>query len=191
MAKTFPHTLSATEQLDAVALVPEALYHAPKDGRKYELIRGELIVSPASLKHEQIGADLLFLIRSFLLQCPIGKVFGSSAGYQLAENIVLSPDVSFVRMERLPGGEVPETFGQFAPDLAVEIISPHDSPALTEAKVQLYLEHGAQLVWVINPKLKQAMVYRADGTTGVVESNGALDGERVLPGFTCRLMDLL
>ena len=191
MAKTFPHTLPATEQHDAAAPVPEALYHVPKDGRKYELIRGELIVSPAGLKHEQIGADLLFLIRSFLLQCPIGKVFGSSAGYQLAENVVLSPDVSFVRTERLPGGEVPETFGQFAPDLAVEIISPHDSPALTEAKVQLYLEHGAQLVWVINPRLKQALVHRADGSVGVVESDSALDGEAVLPGFICRLTDLL
>ncbi len=70
MAKTFPHTLSATEQLDAVALVPEALYHAPKDGRKYELIRGELIVSPAGLKHEQIGAGLLFLIRQLSIAMP-------------------------------------------------------------------------------------------------------------------------
>ncbi len=191
MAKTFPHTLSATEQLDAVAPVPEALYHVPKDGHKYELIRGELIVSPAGLKHEQIGIRLSYFIYSFLAQSPIGEVFGSSAGYQLAENIVLSPDVSFVRTERLPGGEVPETFGWFAPDLAVEIVSPHDNSALIDFKVKLYLEHGAQLVWVINPKLKQATVYRADGTTGVVESDGALDGERVLPGFTCRLMDLL
>ena len=191
MAKTFPHTFPATEQHDAVAPVPEALYRVPKDGRKYELIRGKLIVSPAGLKHEQIRIRLSYFIYSFLAQSPIGEVFGSSAGYQLAENVVLSPDVSFVRTERLPGGEVPETFGQFAPDLAVEIVSPHDSPALTEVKVQLYLEHGAQLVWVINPKLRQATVYRADGTTGVVESDGALDGERVLPGFTCRLMDLL
>ena len=190
MAKTFPHTLPATEQHDAAAPVPEALYRVPKDGRKYELIRGELIVSPAGLKHEQIGIRLSYFIYSFLAQSPIGEVFGSSAGYQLAENVVLSPDVSFVRTERLPGGEVPETFGQFAPDLAVEIVSPHDSPALTEVKVQLYLEHGAQLVWVINPKLRQATVYRADGTTGVVESDGALDGEAVLPGFICRLDSL-
>jgi len=190
VAETFPNTLSATEQHDIVAPVPEALYHVPKDGRKYELIRGELIVSPAGLKHEQIGAELLFLIRSFLLQCPIGKVLGSSAGYQLAENIVLSPDVSFVRTARLPGGEVPETFGQFAPDLAVEITSPHDSSALLEAKVRLYLEHGAQLVWVINPRLRQATIYRADGSMSAIESDGVLDGEFVLPGFCCPLADL-
>jgi Uma2 family endonuclease len=177
-------------EASAVTHAVEALYHVPRDGRKYELIKGELIVSPAGMKHEQIGAELLFLIRSFLSQCPIGRVFGSSAGYQLAENIVLSPDVSFVRTERLPGGQVPETFGQFAPDLAVEIVSLHDSLALTETKVRLYLEHGAQLVWVINPKLKQALVYRADGLTSVIESDGALDGETVLLGFACRLTDL-
>ena len=173
-----------------VANAAEALYYAPRDGRKYELLRGRLIMSPAGMKHEQIGAKLLIALGLYLRNHPCGELFASSVGYQLAENIVLSPDVSFVRTERLPGGEVPETFGQFAPDLAVEIVSPHDSPALTEAKVQLYLEHGAQLVWVINPKLKQATVYRADGTTGVVESDGALDGEAVLPGFICRLDSL-
>jgi len=177
-------------QAPAAIYSAEALYHVPRDGQKYELIKGSLVVSPAGLKHEQISVKLSHFIYSFLAQCPIGEVFGSSAGYQLAENIVLSPDVSFVRAERLPSGQVPETFGQFAPDLAVEIVSPHDSPTLTETKVRLYLEHGAQLVWVINPRLKQALVHRADGSVGVVESDGALDGEAVLPGFICRLDSL-
>ena len=147
-------------------------------------------MSPAGMKHEQIGVRLIVALGMYLQAHPLGELFASSAGYQLAENIVLSPDVSFVRAERLPNGQVPETFGQFAPDLAVEIVSPHDSPTLTEAKVQLYLEHGTQLVWVINPRLKQALVYRADGSVGVVESDGALDGEAVLPGFVCRLDSL-
>jgi len=168
----------------------EALHRAPRDGRKYELVKGELIVSPAGLQHEQIGVKLSHFIYSFLAQSPIGEVFGSSAGYQLTENIVLSPDVSFVRATRLPNGQAPEGFGQFAPDLAIEITSLHDSSALLEAKVRLYLEHGVQLVWVVNPKLKQATVYRADGTISVVESDGALDGEAVLPGFMCRLDSL-
>ena len=174
-----------------VANAAEALYHAPRDGHKYELLEGRLTMSPAGMKHEQIGAKLLIALGLYLRNHPCGELFASSVGYQLAENIVLSPDVSFVRTERLPGGEVPETFGQFAPDLTVEIVSPHDSPTLTEAKVQLYLEHGTQLVWVINPRLKQALVHRADGSVGVVESDSALDGEAVLPGFICRLTDLL
>ncbi len=142
------------------------------------------------MKREQIAARLIIALGLYLQTNPSDELLASSAGYQLAENIVLSPDVSFVRAERLPGGQVPEAFGQFAPDLAVEIISPHDSPALTEAKVRLYLEHGAQLVWVINPRLKQALVYRADGSTSVIESDGALGGEAVLPGFICRLNSL-
>jgi Uma2 family endonuclease len=168
----------------------EALHRAPRDGRKYELVEGELIVSPAGMRHEQIGAKLLIALGLYLRNHSCGELFASSVGYQLAENIVLSPDVSFVRTERLPGGEVPETFGQFAPDLAVEIVSPHDNSALIDLKVKLYLKHGAQLVWVVNPKLKQATVSRANGTRSVVESDGALDGEAVLPGFTCRLDSL-
>jgi hypothetical protein len=71
------------------------------------------------------------------------------------------------------GEQVPDTFGQFASDPAVEIVSPGDS------------------VWLINPKLQRATVYRADGSVSVVRADGALDGEAVLPGFTCPLSNLL
>lgn len=133
----------------------------------------------------------MFLVRSFLAKARLGRVFGSKVGYQLAERILLSPDVSFVRAERLPEGKVPEGFGQFAPDLAVEIISSSDSMATIEDKVELYLRHGTQLVWVINPKLRRATIYRADGSVSVVRADGVLSGEAVLPGFTCSLADIL
>ncbi|BCX03565.1 MAG: hypothetical protein KatS3mg053_1503 [Candidatus Roseilinea sp.] len=184
-------TAAPSEVSAPVVRSVDDMYHVPRDGQKYELIEGELIVSPAGMKHEEVGTELLFLIRSFLAKERLGKVFGSSVGYQLAERILLSPDVSFVRTERLPGGESPEGFGQFAPDLAVEIISPSDSMTTIEDKVELYLKHGAQLVWVINPKLRRATIYRADGSVSVVRGDGMLSGEAVLPGFACALADIL
>jgi hypothetical protein len=45
-----------------VANAAEALYHAPRDGHKYELLEGCLIMSPAGMKHEQIGAKLLIAL---------------------------------------------------------------------------------------------------------------------------------
>jgi Uma2 family endonuclease len=167
------------------------MYHVPHDGRKYELIEGELTVSPAGLRHEGIGGNLVFELKSYLKVNPIGQVFGSSAGYQLAENILLSPDVSFVRTERLPGGRAPDGFGEFAPDLAVEIISPGDGLTEVEQKVQLYLSHGTKLVWVINPMLVRATIYRPDGSARVLQAQDSLEGEDVLPGFICRLTDVL
>ena len=167
------------------------MYHVPRDGQKYELIEGELTMAPAGMRHEGIGIKLAVKLDRYLETNPLGHVFGSSAGYRLAENILLSPDVSFVRTERLPGGQAPDGFGEFAPDLAVEIVSPGDGLTEIEQKVQLYLNHGTKLVWVINPKLVRATIYRPDGSARVLQAQDSLDGEDVLPGFMCRLADVL
>lgn len=182
--------------IEQQSILPETrttaqMYHVPRDGRKYELVQGELTVTPAGLRHEAVGGNLFYEIMSYLKHHPIGQVFGSSAGYQLAENLLLSPDISFVRTDRLPGGRAPDGFGEFAPDLAVEIISPGDGLTEIEQKVQLYLDHGTQRVWVVNPKLERATLYRPDGSARVLQAADALDGEDVLPGFTCRLADLM
>ena len=181
----------AAQEATPPRVTVEDMYHTPRDGRKYELIEGEFTMTPAGMKHEAIGINLAVKLVRYLEKNPLGQVFGSSAGYRLADNIVLSPDVSFVRAERLPGGVAPEGFGEFAPDLAVEIISPGDNITDIERKVQLYLSHGAGLVWVINPRLARATVYRPDGSARVLQAQDALDGETVLPGFICRLTDLL
>jgi len=169
----------------------EDMYHVPRDGRKYELIQGELIVSPAGMQHEEMGIEIAYYIRTYLAGNRLGRVFGSSVGYQLPSGNVLSPDVSYVRLEQLPDGQSPVGFGQFAPDLAVEIVSPSDSLTLVEEKVELYLSNGSQLVWIINPKLRRATVYRADGSASIIRADGAFEGEGVLPGFRCALADVL
>jgi Uma2 family endonuclease len=169
------------------AATVEDLYQAPRDGRKYELIEGEVKVTPAGIQHEFVGGNLFFLIRKYLHENPIGQAYGSSAGFVLPSGDLLSPDVSFVRAERLPGGKAPEGFAMFAPDLAVEIVSPGDQIMDIEHKVQLYLSNGTQLVWVLNPRLKRTTVYRPDGAARVLQARDALDGEGVLPGFRCLL----
>ena len=167
------------------------LYHVPRDGQKYELIKGELIVSPAGMQHEGIAAELIGLLIIYLKVQRLGRVYTSSVGFALPSGDLLSPDVSFVRNENLPDGKSPVGFGQFAPDLAVEIISPSDNLTDVEDKVELYLQNGTQLVWVINPKIGRATVYRADGTVSLVRTEGNLNGESVLPGFACPLVAIL
>ena len=107
-----------------------------------------------------------------------------------ASMIVRSPDVSFVRSERLPGGKIPDTFGDMAPDLAVEIVSPFDRLMEVEDKVELYLNNGTTLVWVINPRSRRATIYRTGQRPRVLQATDALDGEEVLPGFSCVLQTI-
>jgi len=163
----------------------------PKDGFKYELLEGALIKTPAGLQHEEIGGNLYFAIRKYLEQKPIGHLYGSSAGYRMRDDTVLSPDLSFVRNEQLPYGRSPTGYGNFAPDLVVEIISPSDRVVDVEGKVQKYLANGTRLVWVIHPGLRSATVYHTDGRARQLFDKDTLDGEEVLPGFACQLADIL
>ena len=155
----------------------------PKNGCKYELIEGELSMSPTGLEHEAIGM--------YLDAHPIGELYGSSAGFQWDATTLLSPDLSFVRNEQLRGGKPPRGFAPFAPDLVVEVISPHDRLSDITGKVELYFAHGTRLVWALDPVRRRATVYHPDGTARTLRPDEALDGEDVLPGFTCRLSGIL
>lgn len=77
------------------------------------------------------------------------------------------------------------------PDLVVEVLSPGDRPGEVLAKVADWLTAGTRLVWVVDPERRLARVYRADGTEGVVTEHDALDGEDVVPGFSCELAAIL
>lgn len=169
----------------------EDMYRMPRDGRKYELIKGEVKVAPAGMYHELVAAKLTIKLGVYLENHPIGQIYTSSVGFNLPSGDLLSPDVSFVSSDRLPSGKTPEGFGNFAPDLAIEIVSPGDSLTDIEDKVDLYLSNGARVVWVINPRSGRATIYRPDQRVQVIQADEALDGDDVLPGFSCALADVL
>jgi Uma2 family endonuclease len=58
------------------------------------------------------------------------------------------------------------------------------------AKVGQLLDAGSKLVWVVDPSRAQAVVYRGTGDVSIVGPAGSLDGETVLPGFSCPLTDV-
>jgi Uma2 family endonuclease len=78
----------------------------------------------------------------------------------------------------------------FAPDLAVEVVSQHDTAAEVQEKVDLYLNAGTRLVWLFYPSVEQVLVHRADRTSTTILQDGFLDGEDVLPGFKIAVADL-
>ncbi len=104
--------------------------------------------------------------------------------------VVREPDIAFISRERLPD-PVPAGFLDLAPDLAVEVLSPDDRPGAVLQKVADWLSAGVRLVWVVDPVRRLARVYRHDGTQAVAPADGMLDGEDVLPGFSCALCAVL
>lgn len=118
----------------------------------------------------------------------LGVVYAAETGFTLARHpdTVRAPDVAFVRRERLPTPE-PVGFPDLPPDLVVEVLSPDDRPGELLAKIADWLAAGTRLVWVIDPDRRVARVYRHDGAETIVAADQALDGEDLLPGFSCPL----
>jgi len=162
----------------------------PKDGQKYELVDGEIRVSPAGDRHSFVAANLIVLLGAFVKQRRLGYVMGADAGFRLPSKNVRSPDVSFVAAGRFPDDKVPEDWGSLAPDLAVEVLSPRDRPRYVMDKVGEYLEAGVRLVWVIDPKKERAVVYRSLSDVRELGPDQSLEGQDVVPGFSCRLRDI-
>jgi Uma2 family endonuclease len=166
------------------------LLRLPKDGNKYEVVDGELRMSPAGLRHERIVARLIGLLAPFVKERRLGDVLGSNVLYIHPSGTKRAPYDRIGaagRLERYQHAVFPE----LAPDLAVEVMSPGDSPRQVLDRVGEYLQAGVRLVWVIEPEGRTASVYRTLTDVRTVDENGSLEATDVLPGFRCALSELL
>ena len=169
--------------------------HRDENGNdcRLELMRGKLVVkelfSPA---HGILCADIWAAIRAFVETCDLGLVFGTGTGFVIGQNpdSVMDIDVAFVSHERFREVNDLDSFIPFAPDLAVEVMSPSNTTREMEEKVALYFGAGARAVWVFNPKKKTAAVYVSPSDVRVLNEQETLEGGEVLPGFRLELSKL-
>ena len=161
------------------------MYHMPEDGQKYELVDGEVVVSPAGALHGEIALKIAHIIATFLDDHPIGKVYGDNVGLILPTGNLRSPDAFFVRTEKLPNGKSPVTFGEFVLDLAVEVLSPGDSIRQVANKIGEFLECGVPLVWVVDPGTQTVTAYQSLTQIQQFTEQDTISAEPIMPGFTC------
>jgi len=122
---------------------------AGKEGHKSEWVDGEVIMmSPVNLWHEAILARLIASLVTFCNAHPEWLWFPSNGVFTMASGNWRCPDASLVRKDRFPGGEIPRTKADFAPDVAFEILSPSGSPSILQRKRQDYHESGVIQVWI-------------------------------------------
>src|SRR5687768_1185535 len=166
------------------------LLRMPKDGYKYELVNGEIRMSPAGARHGAVCVLLAARLLHFVREHGLGHVFDSSTGFRLPAGNVRCPDVSFVAAGRFENDCPTEGFSPVPPDLAVEVLSPDDRAQQVLDKVGEYLDAGVRLIWVIDPATRSATRYRSLTDVRTLTADEDLDGEDVLPGFRCRLDDV-
>lgn len=95
----------------------------------------------------------------------------------------LVPDISYVALDRLRGHTAEELeTPDFAPTVAIEILSPRDEPADVASKIDVYLRGGTELVIVVDPAARTMLLY--DGASGPSElHSGDTLRHAALPGF--------
>ena len=176
-------TLVTAEELLQMSQEPGDVAH--------ELVEGELVeMAPPGEIHADISAELAVRLRPYARQHNLGRVF-VELGFRLKSrpDTVRTPDVSLVKAERLPE-RLRRGFFPGAPDLAVEVVSPSDNAAYLDSKIQDYLRHGAQRVWVVYPETQSVVVYLLDGTAHRYGAADTLTDEEFLPGFALPLKEL-
>lgn len=162
-------------------------------GERWELIRGELRrVAAAGGRHGEIAYEFGRRIGNKVVEEGLGPLYSSDTGFVLGRDpdVVLMPDVAFVRAERLPEAAEREGIMPIAPDLVVEAVSPTDRAADIEEKVGLYLAGGVAVVWVAEPRRRTVTVHRPGEPAVVVGGGEELDGGDLLPGFRLPVVEV-
>lgn len=164
----------------------------PDDAFRYELQGGFLLSEPPpGFEHGDVYLELGARLRRHARRARAGSVV-AEVSFVLARDpdTVRIPDVAFVRAERVAA--IADRSRPFpgAPDLAVEVLSPSNTPGEIHAKVADYLAAGTPLVWVVDPESRSVVTYRELFRPIRLSGDDRLDAGDVLPGFNVRVAEL-
>src|SRR5688572_7489928 len=132
----------------------------PDDGFNYELVNGELVMSPKNNpEHGHICTRLSAALVTYVEREKLGAIFDSSTGFWMQNENCRAPDLSFVSKARLAGlKSAPRSFFKHAPDLAIEVLSPNNTRAEIDERLRDFFSSGTKLAWIIDPESKSAEV---------------------------------
>jgi Uma2 family endonuclease len=136
----------------------------PNDRNRYEILEGELTVTPASsTKHQTASVNLLVLLSQYIKERDLGKLFHAPIDLILEASSVLQPDLLFVTKARQH--IMTERAIEGAPDLVIEILSPTTSRTDRVTKAQIYARHSVPAYWIVDPEQEAIEIYllEADG----------------------------
>lgn len=171
----------------------EELLKMPDDGFRYELLKGELKkMPPSGEEHGRITINFTTPLDQHVKANRLGVVYAAETGFLVSSNpdTVLAPDTAFISQKRFE--EVGKVKGYWpgAPDLVVKVISPNDTYSEVEEKALQWLNAGARMVVVVDPRKRTVTVYRSLTDITILTEEETLDGGDVVPGWRMPVGDL-
>ena len=165
----------------------------PNDGKRYEIIEGELFVTPSPISlHQRVVTRLTVALGSFLESRRLGEVFVSPFDVVFSRFDVVEPDILFISKAR--SSVLTPKNVQGAPDLVIEVLSKSTRHTDRTIKLKLYARYGVEEYWIIDPRVPAAQIYRRG--KGGLERVRALKprdllSSPLLPGFSLKLAELV
>lgn len=147
---------------DATALTVDDLERTPDDGRRFELVDGVLVVSPApGLPHQEVVAELLGLLRR---SCPRGLRAVAGPAVRMSPATELVPDIVVVSFDDFAGPRITK-----APLLAIEVQSRSTRAFDRLLKKTLYQDFGIASYWIVVPAIDKPELFAYDLRSGRYE----------------------
>jgi Uma2 family endonuclease len=139
----------------------------PDDGNRYEVVRGELLVTPAPRPLHQVVLHRLHLgLGRYLEREPVGQLFSSPADISWGPDILVQPDLFVVDLEE---ARTLSWARMRTLRLAVEVLSPSSVRADRFTKRRLYQEQGIPMYWVVDADARSVEVWTPGATVPAVE----------------------
>jgi Uma2 family endonuclease len=133
----------------------------PNNGRRYEIVDGELFVTPSPRRaHQKVVTQLSYHLVEFVRREKRGHVYVAPFDVVLSLFDVVEPDILYVSQER--ASVITEKNVQGAPDLVVEVLSQTTAEIDRTTKMKLYARHGVREYWLIDPEECTAEIYRRE-----------------------------
>ncbi len=161
---------------------------------RVELVEGEIVAMPPpqtlhGVVLARLAASLLFFVEAHGL----GYVAAGDAGFVLERNpggrdTVRGLDIAFIHGEKIPG-VFPHGLLEFAPDLAIEVMSPSNTVSDTNLKIDQLLRAGCPEVWIVDPDLRRVDAHSEKGIR-VYREGDTLACPDILPGFEIAISDI-
>ena len=156
----------------------------------YEFIDGKLEKKEMpTAKHSGIATRVVIKLGIYLEKNNIGRVYADNTLFTIGANKRI-PDAAFVSAEKIPPTGEPLGIWDFAPDLAVEVISPSERHNEVERKIGDYFAAGVRQVWKIVPELKTLTIYFSPTETKILTEKDEVACEEILPKFRLKLSDI-
>jgi len=165
----------------------------PNDGKRYEIIDGELFVTPSPFRlHQHVVTNLTYYLVDFVKKADLGWVYAAPFDVVFSHTSVVEPDILYVSKGRAE--VLTEENVRGAPDLVVEVLSQGTREADRTFKLKLYARYGVQEYWIIDPEGPSAEIYRwAKKGLELAAQLHASDSltSPLLPGFNLLLQRLV